>query len=65
MKKKTILLDKKLSLNKATIASLTAEKQAQLAGGAISLRTNCTNCDYTRFETCVTIPPMQEACIYC
>ncbi|NIG54999.1 class I lanthipeptide [Chitinophaga sp. Cy-1792] len=63
MRKRKLSLEKKLSLNKETVTTLTASNQQQLAGGkALTLLPNCA---YTAAETCVTIPPGQMYCIAC
>jgi hypothetical protein len=64
MRKRKISLEKKLSLNKETIAALNAQQQAVIAGG-LPPRTLWSDCLNTKSETCVTIPPNQNACIAC
>lgn len=64
MRKTKLCLEKKLSLNKETIALLNTTQQAMIAGGLppLTLRPPCS---VTQYETCDTIPPHQMACIRC
>ncbi|MGO4293027.1 class I lanthipeptide [Chitinophaga sp. RAB17] len=64
MRKRKMPLEKKLSLNKESIALLNTTQQAMIAGGLapLTLRPPCLA---TQFETCVTIPPNRPNCIFC
>lgn len=64
MKKKKLQLNKKLSLNKAAIASLNAAQQAEIAGG-IAPVTFPPRCLETYAATCETIPAGQMFCVVC
>ncbi|PSL48024.1 hypothetical protein CLV51_102884 [Chitinophaga niastensis] len=64
MRKRKMPLEKKLSLNKETIAALNTQQQAAIAGG-LQLFTRRFPCEYTLYETCATIPPHQQACVAC
>lgn len=63
MRKKKMSFEKKLSLNKETIASLNATQQATIAGGAVL--TQDARCSYTYYETCMTIPVGEKLCVNC
>lgn len=59
MKKKQVNLDRKLFLNKETLAELNNIAQYQVQGGAApTFRTICV----TRAESCPTIPYTENAC---
>ncbi|MBC9914921.1 class I lanthipeptide [Chitinophaga varians] len=59
MKKKTIDLAKKLTLAKATVATLTVKQQVGLKGGRLS-----TNCDtYDPQWTCESHPRPTNVCM--
>ncbi|MCW3465556.1 class I lanthipeptide [Chitinophaga nivalis] len=62
MKKKEIVLDKKLFLNKASIASLSNTQQRFLEGG---LPETIDHRCFTWKTTCATIPPGQRICRMC
>jgi len=64
MRKRKIPLEKKLSLNKETIALLNATQQARIAGGSPPL-TLGPPCVDTQNATCATIPPGRLECIFC
>ena len=64
MRKRKMPLEKKLSLNKESIALLNATQQSMIAGGLLplTLRPPCMD---TQLDTCVTIPPRQQYCVFC
>jgi hypothetical protein len=64
MRKRKMPLEKKLSLNKESIALLNAPQQSMIAGGLLplTLRPPCMD---TRLDTCITIPPGQMNCVFC
>lgn len=64
MRKRKMPLEKKLSLNKESIALLNATQQAVIAGGLLplTLRPPCMD---TQLGTCNTIPPGQMFCVAC
>jgi len=64
MKKRKIPLEKKLSLNKATVALLNSTQQDRIAGGLPPL-TLGTLCQNTQNATCATIPPGRQYCVLC
>lgn len=65
MKKKQISLEKKLMLNKETIADLNAQQTELLAGGAAKF-TRPIECGVeTNNETCVTFRPTRPFCEIC
>ncbi|NSL90913.1 hypothetical protein ECE50_029080 [Chitinophaga sp. Mgbs1] len=62
MKKRKISIERKLSFNKATIASLNPAQQHHIEGGApITFQINCQ----TRQVTCQTIPYTERLCRPC
>ncbi|MCW3466209.1 class I lanthipeptide [Chitinophaga nivalis] len=61
--KKKVSLSKKLFLSKATVAELNQHQQQSLAGGALPLTRR--DCQITAQESCITMRPGQEICIYC
>ncbi|WP_202183129.1 class I lanthipeptide [Chitinophaga solisilvae] len=61
MKKKIVL--KKLSISKSTVASLNADQQHHVAGGAPTF-TRLVNC-MSQVETCNTIPRTGHYCVIC
>jgi hypothetical protein len=64
MKKKNVSLKQKLFLNKEVLAELNTHQQQQALGGAgLSRKLPCVT--QAGAGSCNTIPPMQEACIYC
>lgn len=66
MKKKKVSLQRKLELNKETIASLNAAHQSAVVGGLPPL-TRDVRCIITNdgSDTCATIPPGQINCVFC
>ncbi|NSL90912.1 class I lanthipeptide [Chitinophaga solisilvae] len=64
MKKKKMAIEKKLSFNKETIASLNNEVQSRMAGGLPPFTLN-PRCVETRGESCNTFPYTQEVCVFC
>ena len=64
MRKKKLSFEKKLSLNKETIASLNTAQLAVIAGGAAPV-TQDVRCSYTYYETCMTIPVGEKLCVNC
>ncbi|MGO4293026.1 class I lanthipeptide [Chitinophaga sp. RAB17] len=64
MRKRKMPLEKKLSLNKESIALLNTTQQTMIAGGLLplTLRPPCMD---TQAETCVTIPPGRLDCVFC
>ncbi|MBV8253000.1 MAG: class I lanthipeptide [Chitinophaga sp.] len=65
MKKKTISLEKKLTLNKETVAFLNDSQKNSLAGGLPTTTVLPTRLCGTLVDTCSTIPPGQMLCIAC
>lgn len=77
MKKRTIQLTKKLTLQKENIASLNNDKQSELLGGATAAcftNASCRNCNsqvvcatlYTRGCGCISYHPVSTpACQVC
>ncbi|MBV8253001.1 MAG: class I lanthipeptide [Chitinophaga sp.] len=65
MKKKTLSLEKKLTLNKEAVALLTVSQQQGIAGGlpttTVMSRLNCV----TWQDTCETIPVGGASCVLC
>ncbi len=59
MKKKKLSLEKKLSLNKETVASLSKQQQNQLAGGAVTDFCNT----YDPQITCESRPRPGRVCV--
>jgi len=64
MRKRKMPLEKKLSLNKESIALLNDTQQSMIAGGLlpVTFRPPCLD---TVLDTCVTIPPRQQDCVFC
>jgi hypothetical protein len=65
MKKKNILLQKKVSLKKMTLAHLNFEQQNNVYGGAVSVRcldTRCDGCD-SYDPSCPTRPHRTVVCL--
>lgn len=67
MKKKNIVIGKKLSFNKETIAALNMEQQQRIAGGVTTIitETKFTACNTGLEKTCPTIPYTGHQCVRC
>ncbi|MGN7824243.1 hypothetical protein HGH92_25725 [Chitinophaga varians] len=67
MKKKNIVIGKKLSFNKETIAALNMEQQQLIAGGAATTicPTRPAICNTGLDKTCPTIPDTGHQCVRC
>ncbi|MGN7824237.1 class I lanthipeptide [Chitinophaga sp. 22536] len=63
MKKKKATIERKLLLNKATIAALNADQQKKIAGGAMYI-TRPIECE-SYVETCVTVHVQTGPCEIC
>lgn len=63
MKKKKVAIERKLALNKAAIATLNADQQKKIAGGAMFI-TRPIECE-SFVETCVTVQIPTGPCQIC
>ncbi|RAJ08605.1 hypothetical protein LX64_01258 [Chitinophaga skermanii] len=61
MKKKKLDLQKKLNINKSTVAQLTTDQQALVKGGIITLNVRCE----TNQASCNTFRWTEDQCILC